>query len=350
MFQVKTIVQHEMETGYRRDDRGLAIPRHIISRFVVTYNGDRDLPRRHVSRASRPIPTSRSRPRRRSPARSYSPGPTTRAQTTTRAAHDHGRLMRRAAAALAALLALPAGAADDRPSPPRPGRDFQSAETQRMQDDDGANLGMLWVEQGAALWREAGGRARKSCASCHQDAPVSMKGVAARYPRGRCRERRAAQYRRPHQSVPHRAHGRCALRLREQRAARADGLRRLSVARPAARSGRSMAPAQALSSRPGARSTGRGRASSIWPAGNATTRTGASACAATSSARGRRTAGRPTGWSGRRWARCTVGSGPAASASGRRSSTTVRRSISALELYLAWRGEGLPIESPGVRR
>ena len=36
---IKTIVQHEMETGYRRDDRGLAVPRHIISRFVVTYNG-----------------------------------------------------------------------------------------------------------------------------------------------------------------------------------------------------------------------------------------------------------------------------------------------------------------------
>lgn len=39
VFQIKTIVQHEMETGYRRDDRGGAIPRDIISRFVVTYNG-----------------------------------------------------------------------------------------------------------------------------------------------------------------------------------------------------------------------------------------------------------------------------------------------------------------------
>jgi sulfur-oxidizing protein SoxZ len=28
-----------METGYRRDGRGLAVPRHIISRLVVTYNG-----------------------------------------------------------------------------------------------------------------------------------------------------------------------------------------------------------------------------------------------------------------------------------------------------------------------
>ena len=39
LMQIKSIVQHEMETGYRRDDRGLAIPRDIINRFVVTYNG-----------------------------------------------------------------------------------------------------------------------------------------------------------------------------------------------------------------------------------------------------------------------------------------------------------------------
>jgi len=40
VVQIKTIIQHEMETGYRRNDRGLAIPRHIISTFVVTYNGE----------------------------------------------------------------------------------------------------------------------------------------------------------------------------------------------------------------------------------------------------------------------------------------------------------------------
>jgi len=35
---------------------------------------------------------------------------------------------------------------------------------------------MLWVDRGAKLWSE-------HCASCHQDAASSMKGVAARYPR-----------------------------------------------------------------------------------------------------------------------------------------------------------------------
>src|SRR6185503_6326001 len=51
---------------------------------------------------------------------------------------------------------------------------------QRMQDDDSANPGMLFVQKGAALWRTAAGAAGKSCADCHAEG--SMKGVAARYP------------------------------------------------------------------------------------------------------------------------------------------------------------------------
>jgi L-cysteine S-thiosulfotransferase len=69
-----------------------------------------------------------------------------------------------------------------RPEEKRSGYDFLSRETQAMQDDDLANPGMLWVQEGEALWREAAGSAGKSCGSCHQDAAVSMKGVAARYP------------------------------------------------------------------------------------------------------------------------------------------------------------------------
>jgi sulfur-oxidizing protein SoxA len=44
-----------------------------------------------------------------------------------------------------------------------------------MQVDDAQNPGMLWVAEGEALWE-------KSCASCHGDAAKSMHGVAARYP------------------------------------------------------------------------------------------------------------------------------------------------------------------------
>ena len=39
VVQIKSIVQHEMESGFRRDNNGLAIPRHIITSFVVSYAG-----------------------------------------------------------------------------------------------------------------------------------------------------------------------------------------------------------------------------------------------------------------------------------------------------------------------
>ncbi len=42
---------------------------------------------------------------------------------------------------------------------------------------------MLWVEQGEKLWSVPMGADAKSCAGCHGDATVSMKGVAAGYPK-----------------------------------------------------------------------------------------------------------------------------------------------------------------------
>lgn len=62
------------------------------------------------------------------------------------------------------------------------GIEFAGADIRAMQADDFANPGMLWVERGGKLWREPAGKSGKSCASCHHDARDSMKGVAARYP------------------------------------------------------------------------------------------------------------------------------------------------------------------------
>ena len=62
------------------------------------------------------------------------------------------------------------------------GYNMRDAKTQAMQDDDFENPGMLWVEQGADLWNKVEGKAGKSCASCHNDAEKSMKGVGAKYP------------------------------------------------------------------------------------------------------------------------------------------------------------------------
>lgn len=84
-----------------------------------------------------------------------------------------------------ALLAMHAGAAE----PPIPrselksGIEFVSPELRAMQADDFANPGMLWVARGEKLWGEPAGASGKSCAACHGDARAAMKGVATRYPR-----------------------------------------------------------------------------------------------------------------------------------------------------------------------
>ncbi len=62
------------------------------------------------------------------------------------------------------------------------GYEFMGRETRAMQDDDTTNPGMLWVLDGDALWKRKDGEANKSCTDCHGEAPVSMRGVAARYP------------------------------------------------------------------------------------------------------------------------------------------------------------------------
>jgi sulfur-oxidizing protein SoxZ len=39
IIEIKTLISHVMETGYRRTHLGAAIPRDIIRLFVCTYNG-----------------------------------------------------------------------------------------------------------------------------------------------------------------------------------------------------------------------------------------------------------------------------------------------------------------------
>jgi sulfur-oxidizing protein SoxA len=77
-----------------------------------------------------------------------------------------------------ALGAASALAQDARKS----GFDYMGPDTQAMQRDDLSNPGMLTALDGETLWNAPAGASGKSCASCHGDAKVSMKGVAARYP------------------------------------------------------------------------------------------------------------------------------------------------------------------------
>jgi sulfur-oxidizing protein SoxA len=83
---------------------------------------------------------------------------------------------RAAVLAAAVLLGCALPAADRR----RSGFEDMGAATQAMQRDDFANPGMLWVKDGEQLWTRAAPPA-PACAGCHGELQ-SMRGVAARHP------------------------------------------------------------------------------------------------------------------------------------------------------------------------
>ncbi len=60
---------------------------------------------------------------------------------------------------------------------------YQPAYVKRMQDHDIRNPGILWRDYGAKLWEQTDGEGEKSCASCHNVAGKAMRGVGARYPK-----------------------------------------------------------------------------------------------------------------------------------------------------------------------
>lgn len=73
---------------------------------------------------------------------------------------------------LLALLPLAALAQQVRPS-----QDYLSPMLRAQQEDPSRHPGWLWVDEGEALWR----RGEPSCQSCHGDI-AAMRGVATRYP------------------------------------------------------------------------------------------------------------------------------------------------------------------------
>ncbi len=246
--------------------------------------------------------------------------------------------------ASAALIAHAA----DKPSAPLSGRTFQSTETQKLEADDGANPGMLWVEQGAALWQKTTGADGRSCAGCHRGADQSMKGIAAGYPKVDQRsgrlfnlEARINDCRVERMSVPALAHELPEL---------------LGLTAYVAHQSRGLPRRVAID----------GAAKSFFEAGKAfyETRQGQLNVACTQChdenvgkrLRGDKISqGQTNGWPAYRLEWQTFGS---LHRRLRACSLGVRAEILdfgspeylALELYLAWRGEGLPMESPGVRR
>ena len=68
----------------------------------------------------------------------------------------------------------------------RSGSTFISEDLRSLQRSDDLNPAFLWVMQGEALWKKmelsSTGSNPSSCASCHGDTNLSMKGVSTRYP------------------------------------------------------------------------------------------------------------------------------------------------------------------------
>lgn len=60
---------------------------------------------------------------------------------------------------------------------------YRTDETRDLERDSFTNPGMLRVEEGEQIWNTVEGTAGKSCASCHGDAAESMKDVGAKFPK-----------------------------------------------------------------------------------------------------------------------------------------------------------------------
>lgn len=69
-----------------------------------------------------------------------------------------------------------------RAEPLESGTAFLSETLRAQQADEAANPGMLWVSEGARLWSEPAGSQNRACVNCHGDATSSMRGASTRYP------------------------------------------------------------------------------------------------------------------------------------------------------------------------
>lgn len=84
--------------------------------------------------------------------------------------------MRFAAAVAGCLLTATASAGEVRAP-----ATFLSSDLRALQEDASRHPGWLWVDEGEVLWKAAPATGRPSCQGCHGDIS-SMRGVAARYP------------------------------------------------------------------------------------------------------------------------------------------------------------------------
>ena len=228
------------------------------------------------------------------------------------------------------------------------GSEFVSADVRAMQADELANPGMLWVTRGERLWREVPREGAKACAGCHGDASSSMKGVATRYPRVDAGAARLV-------NLDDRVNL-CRSRNQQVEPLPLESEPLLALSAYVTHQSRGM-PMDVAVDIHNARDFERGRERYQRRQGQMNL-----SCAHCHDRNWGRTLfnermsqGQPTGWPGYRLEWQTFGSLQRrlrACYSGLRAEMPEygARELLELELYLAWRAYGLPIEAPGVRR
>ncbi len=97
---------------------------------------------------------------------------------------NYGKALLVAAGVGALVLAglLPAGAEEESNPDAKSGYTFAEPETRTIQDDDFENPAFMWIEAAAEAWSTPDGELGLSCEACHADPSSSMTGVGARYP------------------------------------------------------------------------------------------------------------------------------------------------------------------------
>jgi len=226
------------------------------------------------------------------------------------------------------------------------GSAFLGQDLRSLQADEFANPGMLWVERGEKLWREPAGKKSLACAGCHKEA--DMRGVAARYPRI---DSRSGKFLNLERRI-----NRCRAERMDAEPLRYESDELLALTAYLARQSRGVPIAVSIEG-PARAHFEAGRASYNLRRGQMNL-----ACSHCHDANwGKRlltetiSQGHPNAYPAYRLEWQTMGSLERrirACLSGIRAEMLPygSKEYLDLELYLAWRAQGLPIETPGVRR
>ena len=164
IIEIKVLMSHPMESGYRVGFNGRVIPRDIIQLFTCAYNGV-EVFRAQFSPAVAANPFSRvSHDRHRVRHARLSLDRRQRLRRD-RTGDDHRRMTRFRALGLVVILSAPTlavlWAADIPREDRKSGYETMGPQARAMEDDDFANPATLWALDGETIWNRRDGHGAK---------------------------------------------------------------------------------------------------------------------------------------------------------------------------------------------